>query len=140
MEIKQLKTEREWREAFPVMSELRTHLDEKSFLSHVRQMNKEGYKIFALYDDGKIVAVTGVAILTNLYNGCHVYVYDLVTKAAARSKGYGEKLLTYIHEWGKENGCENVALTSGLQREDAHRFYEKMGYSKVSFAFVQSLN
>ena len=55
-------------------------------------------------------------------------------------EGYGEKLLSYIHKWANENKYESVALSSGLQRTDAHRFYEnKMGYDKVSYVFKASL-
>ncbi|HWO98810.1 MAG TPA: GNAT family N-acetyltransferase, partial [Bacillus sp. (in: firmicutes)] len=75
-----------------------------------------------------------------LYYGRFVWVCDLVTDSDKRSKGYGEKLLTYVHEWAKENNYESVALSSGLQRTDAHRFYEdKMKYDKVSYVFKASL-
>jgi GNAT superfamily N-acetyltransferase len=137
--IKQLTTEQEWLEAFPVINELRKHLDEDAYLSLVHEMDGQGYQLFGLYNEGRIVAVTGVIILTNLYNGRHVYVYDLVTKATERSNGYGEILLSYIHRWARENGCEKAVLSSGLQRHDAHRFYErKMGYEKVSYVFTKS--
>ncbi|WP_329610031.1 GNAT family N-acetyltransferase [Microaerobacter geothermalis] len=64
-----------------------------------------------------------------MIHGRHVWVYDLVTHSDYRSKGYGEKLLEFIHKWGEENGCKTVALSSGVERRDAHRFYEKkMGY------------
>ena len=64
----------------------------------------------------------------------------MVTDTNIRSKGYGEKLLTYVHEWAKENKYESVALSSGLQRTDAHRFYEdRMNYDKVSYVFKTSL-
>jgi hypothetical protein len=45
-----------------------------------------------------------------------------------------------VHEWAKENNYESVVLSSGLQRTDAHRFYEdKMDYDKVSYVFKTSL-
>lgn len=135
-EIKQLITKEEWLEGFSVMKELRTHLDVEEYVSLLKVMVKEGYKMFALYDQGKIMAVTGVSILTNLYNGKHVYVYDLVTKEGERSKNYGAQLLSFIEKWGVEQGAKTVALTSGVQRLDAHRFYEnKMNYQKTSFSF-----
>ncbi len=69
-----------------------------------------------------------------------VWVCDLVTDDNHRSNGYGEKLLSYVHGWAKENGYESVALSSGLQRRDAHRFYEdRMHYDKVSYVFRTSL-
>jgi GNAT superfamily N-acetyltransferase len=139
--IKELKGEKEWREAYPVMKQLRPHLDEVQFLELVQEaVQKEDYRLAALYDSEKIVAVTGFMPMITLYNGRSIWVCDLVTDAENRSKGYGEALLTYVHEWSKENGYENVSLSSGFQRVDAHRFYEnKMDYDKVSYVFLKRL-
>ena len=79
--------------------------------------------------------------MITLYYGRFVWVCDLVTDKNKRSNGYGERLLSYVHKWAKENSYENVALSSGLQRADAHRFYEeKMGYDKVSYVFKKTLS
>lgn len=138
--IKELVQQKEWLEAFPIINELRTHLTEHTYLDFLQRMREEGYKLFALYDNDQIVAVTGIALKTNFYYGMHVFVYDLVTQSSQRSKGYGEQLLAYIHEYAKKNGCEIVALESGLQRIDAHRFYEtKMGYEKFCYSFKKVL-
>ncbi|MEH7235845.1 GNAT family N-acetyltransferase [Bacillus sp. JJ1562] len=139
-EIRELKTIDEWKMAFPVMKQLRTHLVLEEFVGLVTEMQIQGYRLFALIDEGKVGAVTGVAQQLNLYYGNHIYVYDLVTDEANRSRGYGEALLLYIHELAQEMGCGKVALSSGLQRMDAHRFYEgKMGYERKSYAFVREL-
>ncbi|MDG0809601.1 GNAT family N-acetyltransferase [Cohnella rhizosphaerae] len=132
--IKELAEEEQWLEAYPVMHELRTNLERETYVSLLREMHAEGYKMLALYDGGRIVALAGIVTLTNLYFGKHVFVYDLVTKASERSKGYGETLLEYVHRYAKNNGCQTVALESGLARVDAHRFYEtKMGYRNPAF-------
>jgi hypothetical protein len=48
--------------------------------------------------------------------------------------------LSFVQDLVKDEGYETVALSSGLQREKAHRFYEdKMGYDKVSFVFKKML-
>ena len=139
--IKELQSQNEIMEAFPVMKQLRTHLDEGTYLELVVEAKeKDSYKMFALIADGEIVAVTGFKPMITLYYGRFVWVCDLVTDSKRRSNGYGEKLLTYIHEWAKENDYESVALSSGLQRMDAHRFYEnRMEYDKVSFVFKANL-
>ncbi|MEH7176982.1 GNAT family N-acetyltransferase [Neobacillus vireti] len=137
--IKELKNETEWKAAFVVMKQLRSHLDEVNYLQLVQEaIQKEGYKLVALYDNEKMVAVTGFMPMITLYNGRSIWVCDLVTDSDSRSKGYGEALLNYVQKWSKENGYDIVSLSSGLQRVDAHRFYEnKMEYDKVSYVFLK---
>lgn len=139
--IKELKTSEEILCAFLIMKTLRTHLTEKEYLELVNEaMEKDSYHLYALYDEGRMVAVTGFKPMITLYYGRFVWVCDLVTAPEARSKGYGETLLTYIHRWAEENHYESVALSSGLKRTDAHRFYEdKMNYDKVSYVFKHEL-
>lgn len=140
--IKELKTNEEILAGYSVMRHLRTHLDEAAYLELVLEaQEKEGYHLVALYDNDKMVAITGFMPMITLYNGRFIWVCDLVTDPAVRSKGYGEKLLSYVHEWAKDNGYPIVSLSSGLQRVDAHRFYEdKMDYHKVSYVFLKRLD
>lgn len=123
------------------MKQLRTHLNEDTYLELVYEaQEKEGYRMLALFDDAEIVAVVGFQQMITLYYGRFIWVCDLVTDVAKRSCGYGEKLLAHVHEWARTNHYETVALSSGLQRTDAHRFYEeKMNYEKVSYVFKNSL-
>ncbi|MFB6468759.1 GNAT family N-acetyltransferase [Cytobacillus sp. Hz8] len=138
--IKELQTEEEFMDGFSIMKELRTHLNLREYSTLLQEMKKEGYQMFALYDKGEIRAVTGICLRTNFYNGKHVFVYDLVTKAGMRSKGYGAELLHFIEEYGANHGASIIELTSGLQRMDAHRFYEKkMNFARTSFAFKKMI-
>ncbi|SFF57469.1 Acetyltransferase (GNAT) family protein [Halobacillus alkaliphilus] len=139
--VKELSSREEIRQGFPVMSQLRTHLDENTYLELVLEAKEvDRYRMFALMEDGKIVAVTGFKPMTTLYYGRFVWVCDLVTDQNYRSRGYGDKLLSYVHTWGEEHGFESVALSSGLKRPDAHRFYmDNMEYDRVSYVFKKSL-
>ena len=138
--VKEVKTEQEFDGVLPVLQQLRTKLSREEALSLLGKMKKENYRLFALYNnEGEVVSLAGTAICTNFYNKKHVFIYDLVTAEAHRSKGYGEKLLSYIEEWGKENDCSCVVLTSAFPRVDAHRFYEREGYGKVSYSFWKEM-
>lgn len=139
--INELQSQKEILEAFPVMNQLRSHLDEKTYLDLVTEAKeKDKYRLFALYSQGKVVAVKGFKPMITLSSGHFVWICDLVTDKNKRSKGYGEKLLHFVQNWAKENGYGNVSLTSGLERIDAHRFYEeKMGYDKVNYVFKKPL-
>ncbi|WP_117168031.1 GNAT family N-acetyltransferase [Paraliobacillus sediminis] len=140
--IQALHTEDEVLAAFPVMKQLRTHLDQTTYLALVKEAQEvDQYQMAALYDANEIVAVVGFKPMITLYYGRFVWVCDLVTATDKRSNGYGEKLLTYVEEWAKQNSYESVALSSGLQRTDAHRFYEKkMDYDRASYVFKKAIN
>lgn len=140
VEIRELCAEKDVVHIFPLMYELRPFLNKELFLENWRVMRQEGYRIFAMYDNGEIIAFTGIQIRTNMYYFRHVFVHELVTKSGIRSKGYGKKLLEWVHDWGRKQDCVTVALESALNREDAHRFYEeKMQYERFCYSFKKSL-
>ncbi|MEI4802169.1 GNAT family N-acetyltransferase [Bacillus sp. NPDC077411] len=138
--VQEVKTEQEFCKVLPVLQQLRPKLSREEVLSLLERMQEENYRLFALFNhEGEVVSLAGVAICTNFYNAKHVFIYDLVTAEAHRSKGHGEKLLSYIEEWGQENNCTCVVLTSAFPRVDAHRFYEREGYEKVSYSFHKEI-
>jgi GNAT superfamily N-acetyltransferase len=138
--ISELTNTKQWLEAFPIMKQLRTDLTEETYIELLQDMSKDGYKLYAMYVEEKIVSLVGLSWRINFYNKRHIFIYDLVTDVSQRSFGYGEKMLKYIHDWANENGAEYVALESGLQRSDAHRFYEdKLNYDKWCYSFRKTL-
>jgi GNAT superfamily N-acetyltransferase len=141
VDVKELTTDEEFRRAYPVMNELRTHLmSVDEYEVTLGEMRAGGYRLFAAVDGNSYVALAGIAIRTNFYYGRFLYVYDLVTSEAERSKGHGKLLLDHLEGLARADGCETIALSSGVQRKDAHRFYEtKMGYDRPSYVFKKAL-
>nr|WP_302104483.1 GNAT family N-acetyltransferase [Polycladomyces sp. WAk] len=138
--IRELTTEEDFQSAFPLIRQLRNDLSREKYAELLHAMRKEGYRLFGLERDGEWMALAGAGIRHNFYNGRHLFVYDLVTDSHQRSKGYGAMLLTHLEAWARANGCEKVELTSGVQRKDAHRFYErKMGYNRTGWVFRKEL-
>lgn len=139
--IRELTGQDEFRRAFPVMNELRTHLvDVDEYESTLGEMRAGGYRLFAAIDGDAYVALAGIAIRTNFYYGKFLYVYDLITSESERSKGHGKLLLDHLEELARADGCQTIALSSGVQRTDAHRFYEaRMGYERPSYVFKKEL-
>lgn len=139
-DIRELTTDVEFDAAYPILRELRGHLDRVEMEAVHGRMREEGYRLFGRYDGAELVAVAGVTVDTNLYLGKHAFVHDLVTTESRRSEGHGSALLSFLHEWAKGRDCETVELESGLWREDAHRFYEEVGYEKYCFSFKYDLD
>lgn len=86
-----------------------------------------------------MVAVAGFRVGENLAWGLFLYVDDLVTLPTQRSRGYGARLLAWLKERAANEGCQQMHLDSGIQRKDAHRFYEREGMTMASFHFVENI-
>jgi GNAT superfamily N-acetyltransferase len=125
--------------AYDLVKELRSHLSYDEYEDLVYAMRHQEYKIYGIFERGELVTYAGVSVQVNLYWKRHLFVYDLVTRETHRGKGYGRQMLRYLEDIARMFQCERIALTSGHQRSDAHRFYEREGFSSVSAAFVKEV-
>src|SRR5947209_9035692 len=124
------------RRCFAVMHELRTHLgDENEFLERVARQQKQGYRLAFLEADGAVRAVAGYRLLESLFSAKNLYVDDLVTRSADRSRGYGGELFDWLVHEARASNCETLELDSGVQRFEAHRFYFAKRMSISSYHF-----
>lgn len=125
MKVELAVTDAQIRSCYPAMQELRPHLDPNAFVDIVKLMQQEGYCLALLENGDHVVSVAGFRIKRTLFCDRFLYVDDLVTLAAERSKGYGQILLDWLKGRAVEEGCAELHLDSGFQRKDAHRFYEQ---------------
>ena len=141
MTVSELMSEEEIQQAFEILRDFRGNLTEAAYLELVEDMSKQGYRMFGLRDSDRLVSVAGVRIISNFRWGRHLWVYDLVTGAADRSKGYGGELLGWLEEFAARNGCALVALSSDISKSETHRFFEeRMSYKRLSYVFTQSVS
>jgi len=123
MSITLAQSDRDIERCFPVMRQLRPKLAENRFVETVRRLEKTGFQMAYLEERGKVISVAGFRILENLASGRFLYVDDLITDEAARSRGHGQKVFERLVDYAKGQGCRQVELDSGVQRFGAHRFY-----------------
>jgi GNAT superfamily N-acetyltransferase len=59
----------------------------------------------------------------------------LVVASAWRGRGVGRALVeaAEVRMWAL--GCAMIEVTSNLRREDAHAFYDKLGFERTSYRF-----
>lgn len=133
LDLKELDT------IYDVLSQLRVDLSYKEFEDLIYDMRHMDYKMIGIMQKDDLITYAGVAIQTNLYHKRHLYIFDLVTDEKYRAKGYGNMMLDYLKDYAKMGMCENIVLSSGFAREEAHRFYEKNAFEKKSFTFVKTL-
>lgn len=61
------------------------------------------------------------------------------TASHVRGKGIGSKLILWAIERAKAQGCHMIQLTTDKQREDARRFYERLGFEATHTGLKMNL-
>ncbi len=125
--------------AFPVMRQLRPHLEEEAFVSTVRAAEARRLRLVLHREGDRVVAVAGFRFIDQLKVGLVLYVDDLVTDESARSHGHGDTLLHWLIDHAREHGCKAFELDSGVQRHGAHRFYLRHRMRITAYHFVLDL-
>ena len=137
MNILIMTTDAEIAACYPIMRELRPHITQAQFLSRVRGQEAAGYRLACVRASDVPVARAGFRVAENLAWGRFLYVDDLVTLPAYRSRGHGARLLVWLRAYAAKEGCRQLHLDSGMQRKEAHRFYEREGMTKAGFHFSE---
>jgi len=124
-----------WARALPVLRELRPHLTDELFTQVMREAGPQGLRFTAVFAGERCVAIAGWRIVANTSAIRKLYVDDLSTAAADRSRGYGRMLMDELRDRAVAAGCRSLELDSGVQRFDAHRFYlrERMSITAHHF-------
>ncbi|SNQ52212.1 Acetyltransferase (GNAT) family protein (fragment) [Frankia canadensis] len=141
MKIEELEADRTWL-AFDPMRQLRPHLTSTGFIRLVNEVQRpEGYRLVASWDGelGRVVAALGFRQLTSLAEGRHIAIDDLTTLLAARGRGHATRLLAWAEREARRLNCENMHLTVGTHRHEAHRLALRAGYAISSFQLSRRL-
>ncbi len=86
--------------------------------------------------------VLGLAVYRwheNTFDGLKFYVDDLVTDETHRSEGVGHVLIEHLEDAARKLDANGLALDSGTQRMQAHKFYFREGFVISAFNFKKSI-
>jgi ribosomal protein S18 acetylase RimI-like enzyme len=99
------------------------------------------YRTFVAVLDGKVCAMIGtLACPSYEHNDLGGRILALATLGAMRRRGIGRALIATAEKDFAHRGIRRVALDTRLTREDAHRFYESLGYERNGWRFVKQLS
>ena len=99
------------------------------------------YRTFVAVLDGKVCGMIGTL-------ACPSYEHDdpggrilaLATLSTMRRRGIGRALIATAEKDFAHRGIRRIALNTQLAREDAHKFYESLGYERNGWRFVKQLS
>ena len=92
-------------------------------------------------EESQLVGFIHVERYDVLYFESMANILGLAVKKDFQKQGLGKALLLAAENWAQENGIYLMRLNSGINRTDAHGFYEHLGYvsEKEQKRFVKNL-
>ena len=82
----------------------------------------------------EVIGLVSAELVPYFPNGSTICrVTGLVVSTHHRGQGVGEKLVTGAADFARERHCSGIEITSAEHRLDAHRFYQRLGFSRTSF-------
>lgn len=131
--------EAEWLvRAETVHRQLRTGLPQ-DYAGRLREIFTAGARMTVAVEGDAVRGVALWRVIENTFEGRRLYVDDLVSDEAFRSRGIGGTLLRHLEHKAEMLDCDVLALDSGTQRVNAHRFYFREGMVIPSFSFRKTL-
>jgi GNAT superfamily N-acetyltransferase len=99
------------------------------------------FKVYIAVLNEEIIGTFELVIMDNLaHKGTPSgIIEDVVVSEQHQRKGIGKAMMIHAMKICKEMGCYKVALSSNLKREDAHKFYESLGFKKHGYSFYIEL-
>ena len=91
--------------------------------------------------NGQVIGFLGFRIRHNLEAASdYGEVSTIAVDERWRRQGVGQLLLDHAEVLARKHGCIGLWLVSGFGREaEAHKLYERAGFSKTGFRFVKPL-
>ena len=95
------------------------------------------YGVYVAQTGDKIVGTMALLIMDSVPNGIPSGILEnLVVERGWRREGIGRQLLQFAIDLCRAKGCYKLSLSSRLENEDAHRFYESVGLRKKGYIFA----
>ena len=103
-----------------------------------RMKSYPNYTIYVTVSEGKVIGTFSLLIMDNL---AHMgapsgIVEDVVVHSSWRGQGIGKQMMQFAIQQCQKAGCYKMALSSNLIREQAHKFYDQLGFQRHGYSFI----
>ena len=125
----------------PLMCELGYETTKSEMQTRMERIaTDERYRTFVAVRDGDVCGMIGtLACPSYEHNDTSGRILALVTSREARRAGIGRALIAAAERDFAQRKIKRIAVNTRLSRQDAHKFYEALGYQRNGWRFVKQL-
>ena len=105
--------------------------------------NDKNQHIIIGYEDEKtrkIIGFVHAQVYESFYSDLGLNILGLAVNPNFQGSGIGRELMNKLEQYAVDNNISFIRLNSAMKREEAHRFYEHIGYTcdKVQKRFIKT--
>ena len=118
-------------------------IPQKRALELFRKMRRHsGYHVYVALVDGDPAGTFSLFVIpTLMHDGANEALVDgVVVTARYRGKGIGKQMMQHAMKIASDAGCYKLALSSNIDRDDAHRFYRNLGFLQHGISFQVAIS
>jgi GNAT superfamily N-acetyltransferase len=124
---------------FPLLQLLNEKTEEAILLDRLNEMRETNYECVGVYDDDKLIGISGLWMLNKIYVGKHIEPDNVIILPEYRSKGIGEMMMQWIYEYAISKGCVASELNCYVSNAKGIRFWITQGYRILGFHMQRTL-
>ena len=97
--------------------------------------------LYVAQRDGRVVGTFQLTFIPSLtgHGSLRARVGSVQVAEALRSQGIGARMMAQAAEVARARGARSIELASNKTRVDAHRFYERLGFTRSHEGFRKGL-
>lgn len=92
--------------------------------------------VFVAEVDGRLAGWVHVFACPTVELDLYAEVGSLVVDQELRGRGIGKALMEEAEAWARQRGINEIRLRSNVIRNEAHQFYETIGYKRIKSQFT----
>ncbi len=137
MEIRRI-TLNDLEKVFEIMKQLykeSLNYDKFQEIYKLKLTDENSYYVVAI-ENKQIVGILTAELQMKLHRvKKQIFIEDLIVDENFRNRGIGKELLQNAINYADDKACDVVELTSYIDNEKAHKFYENNGFIRHSYKF-----
>ncbi|MDL1911044.1 GNAT family N-acetyltransferase [Chloroflexi bacterium CFX6] len=103
--------------------------------------NDPNHELIVAELNGEVIGTLHLMFLPSISyrGGLRAQVESVRVEGRYRDRGIGSEMMKWVVERARGRGAHLIQLTSHKSREEAHRFYERLGFTKSHVGMKLSL-
>jgi GNAT superfamily N-acetyltransferase len=123
----------------PFLQLLNEKIEIATLQQRLGEMQQQAYECVGVYDDERLIGVSGLWIMTKYYVGKHIEPDNVIIHPDYRGQGIGEQLMEWIYDYGRSQGCVASELNCYVSNSAGQKFWANQGYKIVGFHYQRNL-